>query len=381
MNKPACAIIVVAGGSGKRFGEKKQWKHLKGKPLIAYSLETFEQHPLISAIFVGAPKEDIDLAYSILKKWAPTKGKEVFQGGKERKDTVYNGLLKIKGYPIVGIHDAARPFVSGKVVERLIISLLESDADGIIPVIPLYDTIKEIEAGFIKKTLDREEIYRVQTPQFFKYDKLRTAYEKTKKENRIFTDDASVLEHTRGKIKAVEGETLNFKITTFEDWMKAEKLLCHPKIGWGYDIHKTQKGNGIWLGGVFIPCDFSLVGHSDADPLLHALVDALLGASGLGDIGEWFPDTDPAHKGKNSSFFVKEVLKHIKNKWIISNVDITVIAEKPKLVRYKKHIKKNLASLLDIKPECINIKAKTKEGLDSTGEGKAIECIVSLILL
>ncbi|NPA15416.1 MAG: 2-C-methyl-D-erythritol 4-phosphate cytidylyltransferase [Deferribacteres bacterium] len=381
MRERACAVIVVAGGRGTRFGKKKQWQYLKGKPLIAYSLETLEKHPLVDAVFVGAPEEDLELARSILKKWAPTKGKGVYKGGTERKDTVYNGLMKASHYHIIGIHDAARPFASKNLIEKLISALTE-DIDGTIPVLSIHDTIKEVEGGLVKRTLDRKRLCAVQTPQFFHRESIITAYEKTKGEDsKLFTDDASVVEYSGGKIKAVEGEALNFKITTPSDWQTAEKLLCQPRIGWGYDIHRTKEGDGIWLGGVFIPCGFSLTGHSDSDPLLHALVDALLGASSLGDIGEWFPDTDPAYKGKESSFFVKEVVKQIKDRWCISNVDATIIAEKPKLSPYKEKIRQNIAELLGITPDKVNIKAKTKEGLDSTGKGEAIECVVCLTLL
>ncbi len=376
------AFLLLAGGKGERFGEKKQWKPLKGKSLILYSLEFLNKNPLVSDIFIGIPEEDEIFAKKLIKDFNISKVRGFFYAGKERRDTVFNGLLYIKdkNFDLVGIHDAARPFIKDGLIEESVKILAQNpEIDGVIPVIPIYDTIKKIDKNNIK-TIDRKGLFRVQTPQIFRAKPLIKAYKKVIEEEIEITDDASALEIFGGKIVTIEGDELNFKITTRRDWEMAELILNKPKIGWGYDIHRTKEGKGLWLGGIFIPCDITLVGHSDADPVLHAIADALLGALCQGDIGEWFPDTDPKYKRAKSASFLKEILN--KNPSInISNIDITVITEKPKLKPYKDKIAESVSHILKIPKNRVNIKAKTKEGLDATGEGKAIECVASVLII
>ncbi len=372
-------VIVVAAGRGSRFGEKKQWKLLRGKPLVAYSLEVFDGHRSVKRVLLGVPPEDLDLGREVLARYAPRRGSGVFAGGAERYETVRKGLELVES-ELVAIHDAARPFCSPSLLDRLLRAI--GDADGAIPALKVSDTVKKVVGGRVVETLDRDEIFLIQTPQLFKTEALRYAYTKLVKDagDVKITDDASVVERAGGRVVVVEGEPDCFKITTPDDWKRAEGMLAQPRVGFGYDIHRVTRGSGMVLGGVRVDADFSLAGHSDGDALIHAVVDALLGAAGLGDIGEWFPDTDPAYRGADSTIFLRKVAKRVKEKFKILSVDVTVVAQKPRLSPYKERIKKRLAEVMGVSPEIINIKAKTKEGLDATGEGRGVEVYAVALL-
>ncbi len=372
-------VIVVAGGSGRRFGAKKQWLSLLGRPVVAYALSIFEHHSLVSSIYLGVPKGDLAYAEGILKLYAPSKGKRVYQGGTERHETVERGLPFVES-PFVAVHDAVRPLLSPFLLDKLFELLNSSDAWGVVPAVSLKDTVKEVEGRTVVRTLDRDRLKAVQTPQLFKTELLKRAYNEVK--DRIgVTDDASLVERAGGRVLWVEGEPFNIKITTKEDFFLIERIMGSYRVGFGYDIHKTGEGKGFYLGGVWIPADFSLLGHSDADVLIHAVVDAILGASGLGDIGELFPDTDERFKGVRSTYFLEEVLAKVKQRGLsVVSLDVTVVAERPRLSPYRSAIRQSLAEILGVPGEAVNVKAKTKEGMDSTGEGKAVEAFAVVLL-
>lgn len=256
-------VVVVAGGKGSRFGGKKQWVYLKGKPLVGYSLEVFEYHPLVKNIYLGVPQEDLAKAKEILSIYAPNKGRSVYVGGVERYETVKNAFPFLQS-PFVAIHDAVRPFVKPDVLSKLYEALVNSEAWGCIPVVPVVDTIKEVDDGAVVKTIDRSRLRAVQTPQLFHTERLMSSYEKIEDFTGV-TDDAAVVERAGGMVITAVGDPNNFKITTKEDLKKAEKLLSSPRVGFGYDIHRIVEGDVIYLGGVAIPAGFSLKGHSDAD--------------------------------------------------------------------------------------------------------------------
>ncbi len=371
-------VVVVAAGRGSRFGEKKQWKLLKGRPVVAYSLEVFDNHPLVSSILLGVPEEDISIGEKVLARYAPSKGRLVFPGGGERYHTVMNGLAHVCA-EYVAVHDGARPFVKGELLDRLF-DAMKGGVDGVVPAVASRDTVKEVEGNLVKSTLDRSRVFLVQTPQLFRTDALKRAYELLP-EGASVTDDASVVELAGGKIVVVEGDEENFKITTPEDWRVAEAMFSDVRMGFGYDIHRTCQGHCIRLGGVDVPAEFGLSGHSDADVVIHALVDALLGALGLGDIGEWFPDTDDKWRGADSSIFLKKAVEKVREMgYEIGSVDITIVAQRPKLSSYKGAIRESLSRMLGVGADRVNVKAKTKEGLDSTGRCEAVEAYAVVVV-
>ena len=373
-------VIVVAGGRGRRFGGKKQWMDLRGRPVAAYSLEVFDNHPLVSSIYLGAPREDLSFAERILSEWAPKKGAKVYPGGEERYVTVEKGLSLVSS-SFVAVHDAVRPFVKPELLNRLWDALKSYDVHGVVPALPVVDTVKQVYDNYILKTVDRNMLKTVQTPQLFVADALRKAYSEVKDKTGV-TDDAFLLERAGFKVAWVHGDKGNFKITSKEDWELAKMSLASPRVGFGYDIHRICEGESVVLGGVRIDCGFSLAGHSDADVLIHAVVDALLGAAGLGDIGEWFPDTDERYRGADSMLFLRESVKALKKEGFeVAFVDATVVAQRPKLSPYKEAIRRSLARGMGISEDRVNIKAKTKEGLDAVGRLEAVEAYAVVLLL
>ena len=372
-------VIIVAGGRGRRFGAKKQWAPLKGKPVVAYSLETFDAHPLVNSILLGVPEGDIALGKEVLENYAPTKGRGVFVGGDERYETVKNGLSLVDA-DFVAIHDAVRPFVSASLLDRLFSALEGTHFWGVIPVVDINDTVKVVDQEVVKGTLDRSVLKLVQTPQLFKTEKLKFAYDSLEDFTGI-TDDSSVVERVGGEVVAVEGDLDNFKITRKEDLKRAAKMLYSFRVGFGYDIHRVGEGEVLYLGGVPIEAGFSLVGHSDADVLIHALVDAIVGALGEGDIGEWFPDNDERFKGASSVYFLSRVVERLRDLgYELLSADVTVVAQRPRLSPYKGRIRESLAAILSVSKERINVKAKTKEGLDAVGRGEAVEAYAVVML-
>ncbi len=370
-------VLVVAGGRGRRFGGKKQWFPLKGKPVAAYSLELFDRHPLVSSIYLGAPEEDRKIAEEVLSRHAPSKGRGVYVGGKERCDTVERGLSLVSA-PFVAVHDAVRPFFSPEMLDELYRALLGSEAAGAVPAVALHDTVKEVYDNIVVRTLDREKLRAVQTPQLFKTEELVRAYRMVR-DRRGLTDDASFVEAVGGKVVVVEGDSKNRKITRAEDLEWALCRLSSLRVGLGYDIHRVRPGDGMKLGGVWIPADISLEGHSDADVLLHAVVDALLGAAGLGDIGELFPDTDERFRGADSIMFVRKAMALVRETGFeVVSLDTVVVAQRPRLSPYKAAIKRSLSELLGT--EAVGVKAKTREGLDAVGRGEAVEAFATVLL-
>jgi len=367
------AVILLAAGAGKRFGQKKQWVKIGKKPLISYSLSAFEINPYIDAIFVGVDKEDFEKAEEILKEFAPLKGKKVFIGGKRRQDTVFNGLKTIpEEYKLLGIHDAARPFVSQDLIERVIKTAIEKKAA--IPVIPLRDTVKQMHLNKVVRTLQRESLVAVQTPQFFHRDLIIKAYEEGAKKGLYATDDAAFVEDLGFDVYTVEGEESNFKVTYPEDIKRLEREMGWDiRVGFGYDVHPCVKYRALILGGVKIEHEMGLAGYSDADVLSHAICDALIGALGIGDIGEHFPDYDPKNKARSSLEFLLEIGKFLNSKgWQIVNIDATVVMQRPKISKYKDKMASNISKALGISKEKVNIKATTTEGLGFTGREEGV---------
>ena len=296
-------------------------------------------------------------------------------GGSTRQESAYAGILALpEDAEIVAMHDGARSFVSPELIRRCVQSCKEhgSGVAGHRPV----DTVKVADQeGYFLETLNREELVLVETPQVFWKEPLKKAYEKAFLDGFTGTDDALLMERIGVRARLVESRGENFKLTHPEDFVKAERLLMNNfpvRVGQGFDVHRLVEGRKLLLAGVDIPFEKGLLGHSDADVLAHAVTDALLGAASAGDIGELFPDTDPIYLNADSMALLSAVMDKLRLEgWEIGNLDVTVFLEKPKISQYKKSIGENLANTLKIPKGCVNIKAKTAEGLGAVGGGEA----------
>ncbi|MBX9614715.1 MAG: bifunctional 2-C-methyl-D-erythritol 4-phosphate cytidylyltransferase/2-C-methyl-D-erythritol 2,4-cyclodiphosphate synthase [Caulobacteraceae bacterium] len=373
------AAIVVAAGSGSRAGGDKQWRSLGGLPVVRWSVEALLDAGADEVVVVVAadalPRADEALVG--LSGW------RAVTGGQERSDSVLAGLNALTGEPSrpVLVHDAARPFVSAAIVERLLAAL--SDADGAIAALPVTDTLKREAADRIEATVDRTGLWRAQTPQAFRADRLRAAYAAWSG-GQIPTDDAAVVEQDGGLVRLVEGDPRLMKLTYPEDFAMAETLIARQsRVGQGFDAHRWGPGDTVWLCGVPIPHDRTLIGHSDADAGLHALTDAILGAMGDGDIGDHFPPTDPQWKGAASDLFLIAAVERLTARGgRLVNVDVTLICERPKVKPHRQAMRERLAQILSLPLDAVSVKATTMEGMGFTGreEGLAASAIAMIEL-
>lgn len=373
--------IIAAGGSGVRAGGPKQWRAVAGRPLIGWSVEAMlaaGARQVVAVIPPGAESEAI----------AALDGLPVIfvAGGASRAASVRNGLQALADNPpdAVLVHDAARPFLPVAVIRRLIDTLATSE--GAVPGLPVADTLKRRAPGDrVGATVPRDNIWRAQTPQAFRYDRLVAAHDAWPKTEEM-TDDAAAMERLGADVALVVGDPRLMKLTWPEDFEMAEALaggLRRTRVGQGFDAHRWGPGDGVWLCGVKIAHDRALIGHSDADAGLHALTDALLGALGEGDIGDHFPPSDARWKGASSDRFVSHAAGLVTARGgRIVNVDVTLICEQPKVKPHREAMRARLAELLALPLDAVSVKATTTEGMGFTGrgEGLAAQAIVSLDL-
>ncbi len=354
-------------------------------PLFWHSVVTFSRCPQLSGIIIAFPGEELshcqDMTRELLDKHPVMLPVHTVGGGTLRQDSVHNALLEL---PVscthVIVHDAARPFFTASLITRLI-SALEHDTKGVIPAISCKDTIKEINHGFVQKTLDRDTLGMIQTPQFFCKLSLVTSHELARKHKFTVTDDASMLEKSGYKVKVIPGLESNIKITTYEDLKMLETTPITQDIitGFGYDVHRYGGDRPMVLGGIPIPGGPRIHAHSDGDVLIHALIDAILSCMAKGDIGDLFPDTDPAYEGMSSTVFLAETLLLAQqNDLKLHHIDITIIAQVPKISPHKALIKSTLCGLTGLGSDQINIKATTEEHLGFTGAKQGIK-VVALV--
>lgn len=378
------AVIIVAAGRGQRARAErpKQYIPLCGKTILERSITAFMQVPQIDLIQCVIHQDDRQLYEQATQDMTLL---DPILGGECRQQSVLNGLqsLGIHEPDLVLIHDAARPFVSPKQIEDILTAAAEYGA--VIPTLPVTDTIKEISGHNIKKTIDRSILTRAQTPQAFRYKLIFMAHKRM--EGHQMSDDSAIAESCGIQVLTLEGEENNIKITTGEDVRKAENMikesLTDNRSGLGFDVHAFEEGDQVILGGVKIPHDQKLKGHSDADVALHAVTDALLGAIGAGDIGQHFPPGDDQWKNASSDIFLKHAVQLIKdNGGIISNIDLTIICEAPKIAPHSPEIRQNIANILNLEPSRVSIKATTTESLGFTGrrEGIAAQAIAAVRL-
>jgi len=359
-------FIILAGGESKRFNSKipKPYHLFKGKPLLLHSIDRAKEYAKFNKIVLVINKK-----HKVHIKKLKIKDIKIIIGGKTRAESAYKGLKSIKNNNIknVLIHDAARPNFSSKLLDRLYKKLKSNDC--VVPAIQSPDSIKQKKNNIIRN-LDRENIYLIQTPQAFNYKKL---YKLQSNTNIEVTDDASLFVNAGKKIKIIKGELNNNKITISADI----KLNNSIKYGVGFDVHRLVPNKKLYLGGIIIPSKLGTLGHSDGDPVLHAVTDAILGACTMGDIGEKFSDKKKKFKDIRSTVLLSRIINQTEsNGYLINNIDINIIAQKPKIQKYKKKIINSIAKICKISPSQINIKGKTTEKLGVIGKEKAIACEV-----
>lgn len=374
-----CALIPAAG-RGARFGsaQNKVFAPLLGRPLVGWTLEAFAACTGVDAIVVIGSPDDLPRLREIADAFGGAKVRAVVPGGADRQTSVRAGLEAVGDARNVVVHDAARPCVTPALIDNTIAAAHASGAAT--TALPITDTLVRAEpdqaAG---QVVEREGLWSVQTPQAFDAELLRNAHERAGLENFQGTDDASLVRRLGQTVRLASGSPENLKVTRPEDLALAEAILArrHPaptlRIGYGYDVHPFANGRRLFLGGVEFPAERGLLGHSDADVVLHALCDALLGAAGLGDIGTRFPNNDPAHKNRPSIEFVREVTQAVAGAgYRIANVDVTVLAEAPKIGPLAGEIKTRIADALGVGPTQVGVKATTNEGMGFVGRGEGI---------
>ena len=384
--------IIVAGGRGTRVGGDvpKQLRMVGGRTLLEHALAPFDRCSLVDDLIVVLPdrfSEVVNLDIQSIE--TPIR---VCSGGERRQDSVAAGVDAVPDdVDVVLVHDAARPFCPTRLIVRVVESVIEHNA--VVPALPAVDTVKSVkkegEALIIRETLSREQIYLAQTPQGFRTDVIKNAV-KLGRAGIDATDEAALVEKTGVEVRLVDGELENFKVTTSDDFLRASAQIMSSKkredalmrVGLGYDLHRTAVGRRLVLGGVDIPHDRGLEGHSDADVVCHALIDAILGAAGAGDIGQHFPNSDPRWKDISSVELLRTAVKVIEDRgFSVWNADIVVIAEAPRISPHVPAIIGQLSEALQIDADSISVKGKTAEAVDAIGRGDAIaaHAVASLI--
>jgi len=384
MPMPSLATVVVAAGRGSRAGEglPKQYRSLCGEPIITHALRALHAGAPQARILVTIHPDDqalYEAAVAMLDGSARGALLEPVAGGATRQASVRAGLEALAGEvpDLVLIHDCARPFVSARLIARAIAAA--SAAGAAVPGLPVTDTIKQIDAlGRIEATPPRAQLRAVQTPQAFRYDLILNAHRLAAStgQNEL-TDDGAVAEWAGHSVHVFEGDPANMKVTNPEDFAAAEARLLGQlqdiRTGQGFDVHAFTEGDQVWLGGVSIPHSKGLLGHSDADVLMHAVTDAIYGALADGDIGAHFPPSDPQWKGAASDIFLRHAAQLVRERGgMIAHVDGTVICEAPKVGPHRDAIRAKLADIMRVDVSRVAVKATTSEQLGFTGRREGI---------
>lgn len=388
---PRVAALICAGGSGSRAGAglPKQYRLLDGRPILAASLDLFLNHPAVSQVVAAIGADHRDLYEAAAAPFAASeKLLAPATGGDSRQASVRAGLeaLADGGIDIVLVHDAARPFASPALVDRAIASAFANG--GAVPGVAVVDTICEVDRGGGRgATLDRERCRALQTPQAFDYGRLRAAHAQAEGAGREdFTDDGALYAWAGHRVVVFEGESENVKLTTpeqFEVFARREAVetlltLGDVRMGTGFDVHAFGPGDHVTIGGVAVPHDFGLSGHSDADVVLHALTDAVLGALGDGDIGAHFPPSDPQWKGADSARFMQDAVARVRARGgVIAHLDVTVIGEAPKVGPHREALRARIAGICGVPPGRVGVKATTTEKLGFAGRREGLAAMAS----
>ncbi len=383
-------VIIPAAGSGSRMGAgmPKQFLALAGEPLLARTVRTFLASGAIDTVVVVVPAAHEQETRHLLERHLAgerTGGRLVFAlGGATRQDSVRSGLRALPPeVDIVLVHDGARPLVTPALIRRCIAGAREHGA--VIAAVAVKDTLKQVDAaGRIERTVDREHLWQAQTPQAARRELLERAHALATASGLVGTDEAALLEHAGIPVHVVAGDEQNIKITRPGDLTLAAGLLEGKqtmKIGHGFDAHRLVAGRDLVLGGVRIDFERGLLGHSDADVLTHALIDAMLGAAGAGDIGRHFPDRDERYRGISSIRLLEETTALVADRGLrLANADITILCQRPKLAPYLAAMRDHLAAACRVAPDRINIKATTTEEMGYTGRGEGIAAHAVVLL-
>jgi 2-C-methyl-D-erythritol 4-phosphate cytidylyltransferase / 2-C-methyl-D-erythritol 2,4-cyclodiphosphate synthase len=364
---PIIALIVAAGKGERIGGAPKQYLAVGGKPVLAHSIDAFLAHPAIDAMqVVIGPGQESAYREAIGDRLL----RDPVEGGASRRESVLNGLKAIVGAGRVLIHDAARPFLPAEVIDRLLAAL--DEAPGAVPALPVADSLAR-GGDALGEAVSRDGLVRVQTPQAFHHDVILAAHVAWDA-NREATDDAQVARAAGHTVAIVAGDARLEKLTFREDLMQAEaRLALVSRVGTGFDVHAFAEGSGLRIGGIDVPHSHALAGHSDADVVLHAITDALLGTIGAGDIGSHFPPSDARWKGVDSAVFLTHARDLVLAKGgRIDHVDVTIICEAPKIGPYRDAMRSRVAALLQLRESGVSIKATTTERLGFTGRREGI---------
>lgn len=388
------AVLILAAGRGERAGQSsegpKQYRHLAGRAIIAWTLQAFCNHPLIERIAVSLhPDDELLFDNALASGFDELAGTEIIRshGGATRQISTRLGLESLEEYDpdFVMIHDGVRPFVDHDMIDRIAAAL--TPTHGALPALPVSDTIKQSDInGFVEKTIPRNELHAAQTPQAFPFQAILKAHRDAQAAGlEDFTDDSAIAEWSGMAVKIVAGSVDNLKLTYARDIVLAHQRMAagsndlpDVRTGNGYDVHGFKAGDGVTLCGVRIPHDRSLSGHSDADVALHALTDALLATCGAGDIGTHFPPSDAKWKNADSRIFLEHASAIVsKNCGRIGNIDITLICEAPKIGPHRGPMVEALADMLDLDGHRISVKATTNENLGFIGRKEGIAAIAT----
>ncbi len=357
----------------------KQFLDLAGRPVLAWTLTAFERADHIDRVVLVVGQEDIDTCREQFGNKKFSKVVDVVGGGAERQDSVACGLQVIpQNADVVAVHDGARAYITPKDINAVVLAAAERGAAVL--GIPVTDTVKRVQDDQIIETLDRAALRAVQTPQAFRREVIFRAHRAARESGYLGTDDTALVERLGEAVTIVPGRADNIKITSPEDLDRGLYILekrgdVTPalRIGQGYDAHQLVENRALILGGVHIPHEKGLLGHSDADVLIHVIIDALLGALGAGDIGRLFPDTDAAYKDISSLTLLARVARILKESHAqVLNVDATVMAQRPKLSPYIEQMRENMARALDVPVDLISVKATTTEHLGFVGREEGI---------
>lgn len=371
------AVIAAGGSSSRMNGTDKLFEIIGGMPVIARACLAFDANDNISEIVVVAKTDNVAAVREILDGCGVSKLIAVVPGGATRAESVNNGVKALSGCEFIAIHDGARPFVSQKLINEC--AAVAYERGSAVPVIPSDDTLKSVSGGVVTGTVDRSAVYRVQTPQIFRREVYLKALEKFGDAG--FTDDCALLEAAGYPVAVCDGERENIKLTVPFDLEYGRYITEGERgmfrTGFGYDVHRLVERRKLVLCGVEIPFEKGLLGHSDADVALHALMDALLGAAALGDIGRLFPDNDDKYAGADSMQLLKQVVDIVvSNGYTIMNTDLTIVAQHPKLAPFIDGMRQNVAAVCGIPVDSVSVKATTEEGLGFTGSGEGIAAYV-----
>lgn len=374
------AALILAAGSGSRFGgaQPKQFAPLAGVPIVARALRAFTGHPRVARVLAVGQAETVAAACPDFPKSG------IVAGGVTRQESARAGLEALAADPpeAVLIHDAARPLVPGRVVDA-VCDALEAGAEAVLPALPVTDTLKRAEAGAVVGTVPREGLWRVQTPQGFRFGPILAAHRAVA--GQALTDDGAVAEAAGMTVRLVPGAEENLKVTTPEDLARAEALLAArlvPRVGTGFDVHRFEAGRKLMLCGIEVPHPLGLAGHSDADVGIHALCDAIYGALAEGDIGTQFPPSEAMWKDADSVLFLKHAVGRVAARGgRVVHADLTLICERPKIAPHALAMRERLASIMGLELASVSVKATTTERLGFTGRGEGIAAQAAVTVL